>query len=442
MKKIIMSLLVMFILCGNAYAKKINNNFDKIIEQSGISKNSISISIKNLDTQKTKYILNDKILMHPASVQKILTLPAIVDVLGDDYNLSTGLYQRGKNKYIIKLGADPYLTTPDLKTLIKEINPKTIEEIYIDPSIIEPKDWGEGWQWDDDLNICMPKFNAYNLDSNIAKITVMLNNGKIIIINPAKYPFNFINNVVAGENNSINLRRNVSLSPDTLEIAGTIKDSEVIHFPQNNLKHYFEIRLKQSLMDRNIFLNKDATTLNILDSDKLIKKITHPISQAEDDILKNSNNMYIETLAKLASAKAYKKTGTDVLGIKLAESYFKKLGMDTSRIRISDASGVSKNNLVDADFVTTYLIKIKDNNIISKMATAGEGTLSDRMIPLKGNLKAKTGTLSDISSIAGFLTSKSGNNYVFCIIINDPSSQNSDKKNLENYLIRELYLKG
>ena len=127
---------------------------------------------------------------------------------------------------------------------------------------------------------------------------------------------------------------------------------------------------------------------------------------------------------------------------KLSESYFKKLGMDTSRIRISDASGVSKNNLVDADFVTTYLIKIKDNNIISKMATAGEGTLSDRMIPLKGNLKAKTGTLSDISSIAGFLTSKSGNNYVFCIIINDPSSQNSDKKNLENYLIRELYLKG
>ena len=441
MKKLILLGFAIFILCGSVSAKKIDGDFDKIISKSGISKNSISISIKNLDTLKPKYTLNEKILMHPASVQKILTLPAIMDILGEDYQLSTGLYLRD-NKYIIKLGADPYLTTSDLKTLVREIDSKSIEKIYIDPSIIESKDWGEGWQWDDDLNTCMPKFNSYNLDSNIVKITVMVNNGKIIIINPTKYPFNFINNTVIGEKNDITLKRNNTNSSDALEISGTIKDSEVIYFPQNNLKHYFEVRLKQSLIDRNIFLNEDAATGKILDSDKLIKETTHPITQAEEDILKNSNNMAVETLAKIAGGKAYHKIGTDKLGIKLTESYLKKLDMDTSGIRIVDASGVSKNNLVDADFVTTYLIKIRNNRIISKMATSGEGTLSNRMIPLKGNLKAKTGTLCDISSIAGYLTSKSGKNYVFCIMINDPCSKTSDKKNLEDYLIRELYLKG
>ena len=62
------------------------------------------------------------------------------------------------------------------------------------------------------------------------------------------------------------------------------------------------------------------------------------------------------------------------------------------------------------------------------------------MIPLKDNLNAKTGTLSDISSIAGFLTTKRGNHYVFCIMINDPASSSSAKKVLEDYIIRKMYL--
>ena len=76
------------------------------------------------------------------------------------------------------------------------------------------------------------------------------------------------------------------------------------------------------------------------------------------------------------------------------------------------------------------------------MAKPGEGTLKTRMLLLENNVRAKTGTLSDISAIAGFVTSKSGKEYTFCIMINDPKSTNSDKKLLEDYLIREIYLKG
>ena len=74
------------------------------------------------------------------------------------------------------------------------------------------------------------------------------------------------------------------------------------------------------------------------------------------------------------------------------------------------------------------------------MAYPGVGPLSNRMIPLQNSLKAKTGTLADISAIAGYLTSKKGKQYAFCIMINDPKSTSSDKKNLEDYIIREMYL--
>ena len=60
---------------------------------------------------------------------------------------------------------------------------------------------------------------------------------------------------------------------------------------------------------------------------------------------------------------------------------------------------------------------------------------------IKDKLKAKTGTLSDISSIAGYLTSKSGKKYVFCIMTNDIKLTNSDKKMLEDFIIREAFLR-
>ena len=128
-------------------------------------------------------------------------------------------------------------------------------------------------------------------------------------------------------------------------------------------------------------------------------------------------------------------------GIRVFKSYCEKLGIDYSRTRLADASGVSKNNLVSANFVSEFLVKNKDNKVYEKLPIPGEGTLTHRMVPLKDSLKAKTGTLSDISSIAGFLTTKSGNKYAFCIMINDPSSTANYMKTFEDYLIREAYLR-
>ena len=121
--------------------------------------------------------------------------------------------------------------------------------------------------------------------------------------------------------------------------------------------------------------------------------------------------------------------------------YCAKNRLDNSSIRIVDGSGVSKNNLVTADFVTEFLMLNRNNSVLEKLPHPGEGTLSQRLIPIKDNLRAKTGTLSNISSIAGFLTSKSGKKYAFCIMINDIKLSPSDKKMLEDYILKEAYLR-
>ena len=439
MKKILAAIL-MFLCILSADAKVVKRDINTVISESGIPRESISVSVKNLSTGKTVYRLNDKILTHPASVQKILTLPAFMEILGEDYEFSTKIFKRGETDYLIRLGADPFFDSSDLKTLIKEIDKQTARKIFIDDSIIEQKDWGEGWQWDDDMNTSMPRFNSYNLDNNLMRITVMQNNGQICIINPSRYPLVFYNEVTIGDKTDVQISRDNSAN--TITLKGTIAQAYSTLIPINNLKRYFNIKLTQALENRNIYLKEHFTQSKNLTSDKLLAEIKHPIADAESEILKNSNNMMIETVGKLAGAKAYKKTGTDIDGINVFKEFCKRKSVDTSAIRIVDASGVSKNNLVNTDFVTDFLVKTKDNKTLAKMAHPTEGTLSERMIPLKDNLSAKTGTLSDISSIAGFLTSKNGTKYAFCIIINDPQSSKSEKVNLEDYIIREIYIRG
>ena len=441
MKKLLVLFFVLF-LAVSVNAKTVKRDFSSVIDESEIEKNAVAISIKDYNTGKPVYELNEKILMHPASVQKVLTLIPAMDVLGDDYEFSTEIYKRGEDSYLIKLGADPYLSSKDLKKLVNNVGLET-KKIYIDDGILEKKDWGEGWHWDDDMNTLMPRFNSYNLDRNLLKITVMPTEKgqRASIINPSKYPLVFLNNVVTGSSNSVKVSRDNSVSANTLTLEGAVNKPVTVYIPINNLKRYFDIKLTSALADKKVYLKQNFITDKKADTDEELDRVVHPISQAVADILKNSNNMVSETVSKLAGGKAYDDRGSDINGIKVFNAYCKKIGLDNSKIRITDASGVSKNNLISADFVSEFLYRTKDDPVLDSLPSPGEGTLTHRMLPIKNNLKAKTGTHSDSSSIAGFLTSKSGNKYVFCIIINDTASTVTDMKTLEDYLIREAYLR-
>ena len=128
----------------------------------------------------------------------------------------------------------------------------------------------------------------------------------------------------------------------------------------------------------------------------------------------------------------------------MLQAYFDKLGINAEDTKIVDGSGVSKNNLMTADFMTNFLLKLAktDNfeDFKNSLPTSGEGTLKNRMLYFKDNLRAKTGTLSDTSAITGFITTRKGDDYVFCIIIQDAKTSEVDKKNIEEQILRQIYM--
>ena len=230
MKKIIVFLLVVFSFVFSVQAKSVKNEFENILEDFGVNVESISISVKNVDNGKVIYSLNDKMLMSPASVQKLLTTPVAVETLGKNYEFSTDLYSKGDGKYLIKLGADPYLSSKDLKSLISVIDKTEPQKLFIDDSVVDNKTWGEGWQWDDDMNVLMPRFGAYNLDKNLIKITIMPTQigQPATVINPSQYPLVFFNNVMTGEKTSVKVVRDNAVSANTLVLSGTVNKPKTI----------------------------------------------------------------------------------------------------------------------------------------------------------------------------------------------------------------------
>lgn len=443
MKKLLLSILTVLFISLTVQAKPAKFDFEGVIKESGVDTESIAVSIKNVDGGKVVYSLNDKMLMNPASVQKLLTTPVSVETLGEDYEFKTEIYSRGDEAFLIKLGADPYLTSSDLRKLTSHVG-VGINKVYIDDKILDSKTWGEGWQWDDDMNILMPRFGSYNLDKNLIKLTIMPaeKNAPAIIVNPSKYPLVFFNNIQTGDKTAIDVHRDSAIAANTLVLSGTVARPTTIYIPSTNLKRYFDLQLKRSLENRKVYLKDSFIVDKLQSSDKFEDKITHSIDTAVNDVLKNSNNMVSETMFKLAGAKYLGlDTGTDASGIKMFNDYCVKHNLDNSRIRMVDSSGVSKNNLVSADFISEFLVVNKNNQVLAKLPAPGEGTMTHRLLTIKDNLRAKTGTLSDISSIAGYLTSKNGKKYVFCIMINDMKLSTSDKKMLEDFIIREAYLR-
>lgn len=117
----------------------------------------------------------------------------------------------------------------------KILSPKAI---YIDDYVLDSTEWGEGWQWDDDLNPLMPKFSSYNLDGNLLKIIIApTSQGSPANIYTAKfYPTTFMNLVTTGDKSDITISRNNSISPDLLTVEGTVKGQISKQIPINHPK--------------------------------------------------------------------------------------------------------------------------------------------------------------------------------------------------------------
>ena len=235
MKKIFKVLTVLIIIAIQTTASFAveTGKIDKLIKKSGLNDMSIvSVSIKNAENNNVVYELNSKRLLHPASTVKLFTQFSALETLGYDYFFKTGFYKDSQNNLYIKLGADPSLTTSQLKQAMQKVKETGVSynNLYFDDSIIDKREFAPGWMWDDNVNPYTPKVSAYNLDKNIIKVNIEKNaEGKANLTLSPSYPMSIISDVKIGiKKDLLEVNSYYWNNPEVVEIFGAVTNPKAV----------------------------------------------------------------------------------------------------------------------------------------------------------------------------------------------------------------------
>ena len=152
----------------------------------------------------------------------------------------------------------------------------------------------------------------------------------------------------------------------------------------------------------------------------------HTMDQVLHKMMKESDNLYAECMYYQIAASTGNRPASAKSARNVERQLIHKLGLDASRYRLADGSGLSLYNYLSAELEVMMLrYAFRNDNIkqhlIHSLPIAGvDGTLKKRMKSgsVHGNVKAKTGTLTGIISLAGYCTAANGHELCFSIINN------------------------
>lgn len=152
--------------------------------------------------------------------------------------------------------------------------------------------------------------------------------------------------------------------------------------------------------------------------------ICHSIDEVLEPMMKNSDNIFAECLFYQIAASTGQKNAGHKQVTQCTEELMRQIGIDPDPYKVADGSGLSLYNYVSAEMLVAMLgyawrtPAIREHLLPSLPIAGFDGTLQKRMIgtEAEGNVRAKTGTVTGIVSLAGYLTTANGHTLAFCII--------------------------
>jgi len=113
-------------------------------------------------------------------------------------------------------------------------------------------------------------------------------------------------------------------------------------------------------------------------------------------------------------------------GLEAVRKFLRQAGIGDNDVALNDGSGLSLNDLISANTTVQLLTFMSRHKYFAQfrdaLPIAGvDGTLRTRMrgTPAEGNLRAKTGSLSSVASLSGYVTTAGGEHLVFSMMLNN-----------------------
>lgn len=452
---------------------KLESQLSELIKNDPVLKGAVTgVSIRSGESGEIIYEHQGDIRLRPASNLKLFTAAAALSVLGENYTFKTELLTDGPfvgnmmmgNLYLKGKG-DPTLLKEDFDDFADQLIEKGIN--VIQGHLVGDDSWFDDVRypidlpWSDEQAYYGAQISALTAspDKDYDSGTVVVNvepTGRIgqhakITVSPQTAYVKIINKVKTVDTKGkkeINFKR--EHGTNIIEITGSIpvKSKKISEWVAVwNPTGYALDLLKQSLAEKGIIVNgviKEGIT------PKTATLVASHSSMVLTDILvpfmKLSNNIHAETLIK-EMGKVKKGQGSWEKGLEVFETKLIDFGVDTNSLVLRDGSGVSHINLVPSNEISKLLFNVQKEEwfpvFLQSLPVSGVrekmlgGSLRNRLHDVRGKVKAKTGTLSTVSSLSGYVRTNSGETLIFSIILNNLLDEDKGKE-VEDKLVTIL----
>ena len=167
------------------------------------------------------------------------------------------------------------------------------------------------------------------------------------------------------------------------------------------------------------------------DTVALAAHVGPPLARVVDAVLGRSQNWHAEQLLKTIG-KEVRGEGSWRAGLAVERATLAELGVDTTAVFLRDASGLSSANLVTPEAMVDLLAAMRErptaSAFVSALPVAAEsGSLRRRFggTSAAGRVRAKTGYIENVYSLSGYLTTLSGDEYAFSVVVNQTAGESA-----------------
>ena len=421
---------------------------EKTINRPELARSRWGIEIQTL-TGESLYSLNGDRFFTPASSVKLLTSAAGLLELGKDYRIETSVYSVGDVPNLTSLRlkgqGDPTITTQSLKNIVHQLQAKgikRIENLIIDDSYFAPPTINPTWEWLDVHSYFATAVNSTILNQNTVTLTLLPQQ----IGQPVKFiwsdalaarQWQVINQATTAKADidySVEIDRD--LGKPVLQLRGELavnEPADVWDLAIVDPAQYFLESWRLYLAQAGITVTR-GVVVNQPDQNELAAELmvisSPPLQQILAEINQESNNLYAEVLGKILAKKLNSTSSIDAISYSLA-----KIGIQPNEYVLVDASGLSRQNLITPQTLVKILQIMsqlpQSQSYRQSLAVAGSsGTLKNRFgnTLVTGNLWGKTGTLTGIGTLSGYLFSEQYPAIVFSILVNNSELKNQQIK--------------
>jgi D-alanyl-D-alanine carboxypeptidase/D-alanyl-D-alanine-endopeptidase (penicillin-binding protein 4) len=446
----------------------LRNRIEEITRQPALEPGFFAVKIVSLDTGEIIFEQNANKFVRPASNMKLYTVATALDRLTPDYHFITSVYAKEKpdkgavkGDLIVYGRGDPsfaarfnngdyFKAINDLADRIAAAGVKHVKgDLVGDESYFNGSPLGSGWEWEDLTWSYGAQVSALSVNDNAIDLTAKPGEkvgAPVVITSGPPATFMTISNraTTSARGSKSDLQIYRGLGANTLEISGSVPLGDngwtgSVAIPDPALA--FVTMVREALTKRGVKIDGRVRTVSTRsvgsardpNSVEIASLPSPPFGLIAMHTLKPSQNQYTElilrTLGKTQPAMAEdanRVRDNEELGLSVVKDFLHQAGVGESDLALSDGSGLSRNDMITANATVQLLTYMSKHKYFAQfrdaLPIAGvDGTLRTRMkgTPAEGNLRAKTGSLSSVASLSGYVTTAAGEHLVFSMMLNN-----------------------